>query len=134
MESGRDGRDHSQCRGIDDRDCPITDVGHVNFPAVGGNGNSHRPCSNRNGRDQLFRRRVDGRRGDTTNAPEPRDSHTAVWTDSEMIVWGGFGENFVVVNTGGSYNPGTDSWTATTTTNAPELPDICTQQCGLAAK
>ena len=25
----------------------------------------------------------------TTNAPLPRDSHTAVWTGSEMIVWGG---------------------------------------------
>jgi hypothetical protein len=26
-----------------------------------------------------------------TNAPEPRYVHTAVWTDSEMIVWGGYG-------------------------------------------
>ena len=36
-----------------------------------------------------------------------------------MIVWGGidgFGTNF---NTGGRYNPSTDSWTATSTTNAP---------------
>jgi hypothetical protein len=33
-----------------------------------------------------------------------------------MIVWGGYvGGN---VNTGGRYNPGTDSWTATTTNNA----------------
>ena len=27
----------------------------------------------------------------TTNAPSPRSSHTAVWTGSEMIVWGGNG-------------------------------------------
>jgi hypothetical protein len=27
----------------------------------------------------------------TTNAPSPRSSHTAVWTGSEMIVWGGGG-------------------------------------------
>ena len=44
--------------------------------------------------------------------------HTAVWTGSEMIVWGGYdGGN--VLNTGGRYNPSTDSWTATSTTNAP---------------
>jgi N-acetylneuraminic acid mutarotase len=52
-----------------------------------------------------------------TNAPDPRDSHTAVWTGSEMIVWGGGGSSGF--NTGGRYNPGTDSWTATSTINAP---------------
>ena len=38
----------------------------------------------------------------TTNAPDARDSHTAVWTGSEMIVWGGTDDasNF---NTGGRY-------------------------------
>jgi len=34
-----------------------------------------------------------------------------------MIVWGGFGVG--PLNTGGRYNPNTDSWTATSTTNAP---------------
>src|SRR5207248_118621 len=38
---------------------------------------------------------------------------------SEMIVWGGFA-GVTYFNTGGRYNPGTDSWTATSTTNAPE--------------
>src|SRR5882757_3827188 len=57
--SGRDGRDHSQCGRIDDRDCPILLVGCVNLLAVGGNGNSDRSSPNRNGRDQLFRRCVD---------------------------------------------------------------------------
>jgi N-acetylneuraminic acid mutarotase len=54
----------------------------------------------------------------TTNAPAGRYVHTAVWTGSEMIVWGGFGSNSFF-NTGGRYNPTTDSWTATSTTNAP---------------
>jgi hypothetical protein len=52
----------------------------------------------------------------TINAPTGRYSHTAVWTGSEMIVWGGVGDG---MNTGGRYNPSTDSWTATSTTNAP---------------
>ena len=46
-------------------------------------------------------------------------SHTAVWTGTEMIVWGG-GTNTTSLNTGGRYNPSTDSWTATTTTNAAQ--------------
>jgi Kelch motif len=50
------------------------------------------------------------------NAPVERELQTAVWTGSEMIIWGG---DFPYVNTGGRYNPGTDSWTATNTTNAP---------------
>jgi N-acetylneuraminic acid mutarotase len=54
-----------------------------------------------------------------TNAPTGRVGHTAVWTGSEMIVWGGDDDNFGYLNTGGRYNPATDSWTATSTTNAP---------------
>ena len=59
----------------------------------------------------------------TTNAPDARTYHTAVWTGSEMIVWGGYGSTF---NTGGRYNPSTDSWTATSTTNAPDPRDAHT--------
>src|SRR5882724_9000 len=54
----------------------------------------------------------------TTSAPAARQRHTAVWTGSEMIVWGGL-DGSSVFNTGGRYNPGTDSWTATSTTSAP---------------
>ena len=56
-----------------------------------------------------------------TNAPAGRDNHTAVWTGSEMIVWGGFCcyPPGMILNTGGRYNPGTNSWTATSTSNAP---------------
>ena len=55
----------------------------------------------------------------TTNAPSARFRHTAVWTGSEMIVWGGTPDGTNALNTGGRYNPSTDSWTATSTTNAP---------------
>jgi hypothetical protein len=55
----------------------------------------------------------------TINAPSARVGHTAVWTGSEMIVWGGLDNNENFLNTGGRYNPSTDSWTATSTTNAP---------------
>jgi len=57
----------------------------------------------------------------TNNAPAVRGYHTAVWTGSEMIIWGGrFSSSPYYLNTGGKYNPATDSWTATSTTNAPE--------------
>ena len=52
----------------------------------------------------------------TTNAPPTREFPTAVWTGTEMIVWGGAN---APTNTGGRYNPSTDSWTATSTINAP---------------
>ena len=55
----------------------------------------------------------------STNVPEARGEHTAVWTGSEMIVWGGDGNTYL--NTGARYNPITDSWTATNTTNAPSV-------------
>ena len=51
--------------------------------------------------------------------PEARQGHTAVWTGSEMIVWGGQNFSTFIFNSGGRYNPSTDSWSVTTTTNAP---------------
>ena len=36
-----------------------------------------------------------------------------------MIVWGG--SSGIPLNTGGRYNPGTNTWTATSTTNVPSL-------------
>jgi N-acetylneuraminic acid mutarotase len=56
----------------------------------------------------------------TNNAPSPRDSLAAVWSGSEMIVWGGvFCCPPIDFNTGGKYNAATDSWTPTSTANAP---------------
>src|ERR1044071_2062747 len=51
--------------------------------------------------------------------PSARSGHSAVWTGSEMIVWGGRGAGGLRLNTGLRYEPATDSWTALTTTGAP---------------
>lgn len=48
----------------------------------------------------------------TANAPEARDIHTAVWTGTQMIVWGGVNDS-VALESGGVYTPATDTWTAT---------------------
>jgi hypothetical protein len=53
------------------------------------------------------------------NAPAARQSHSAVWTGSEMIIWGGGSFSGGFLDTGGRYYPSTDSWTATSTANAP---------------
>lgn len=55
-----------------------------------------------------------------SGAPSLRDSHTAVWTGSEMIIWGGSQyPPGTRLNNGARYNPGADSWAAMTTVNAP---------------
>ena len=41
----------------------------------------------------------------TTNAPDARAGHTAVWTGSEMIAWGGNDGSGNVLNTGGDTTP-----------------------------
>ncbi len=61
----------------------------------------------------------------TANAPAGRRFYTAVWTGTEMIVWGGEVYHSFL-NTGSRYNPSTDSWTATSTTNAPTGRDFHT--------
>lgn len=55
----------------------------------------------------------------STGAPTARRGHTAVWTGSRMIVWGGLDSSGVRLNSGGIYDPNTDTWSAITTTNAP---------------
>ena len=56
----------------------------------------------------------------TNGAPSARYGHTAVWTGSRMIVWGGH-DLLVKFNSGASYDPGTDSWVITSTgVNVPE--------------
>src|SRR5262249_5931273 len=56
------------------------------------------------------------------NAPSARSSHTAVWTGSEMIVWGGTFYPSDYFNTGGRYDPAANTWAATNTGNAPSAP------------
>lgn len=55
----------------------------------------------------------------TTNAPAARNLQPgqAVWTGTEMFVWGGFTSS--LTNTGARYNPASNSWLPTSTTNAP---------------
>jgi N-acetylneuraminic acid mutarotase len=54
----------------------------------------------------------------TTDAPAGRAYHTGIWTGNEMIVWGGYGIDSTL-NSGGRYNPATDTWTPTSKTAAP---------------
>ena len=53
----------------------------------------------------------------TYGVPEARGNHSAVWTGTEMIIWGGV--DFRQKNSGGRYNPATDSWQPTSLLNAP---------------
>ena len=53
-------------------------------------------------------------------APTPRFGHTAIWTGTEMIVWGGYGSDGVLADDGRVYNPGTDSWSNLSTDRKPE--------------
>jgi len=56
----------------------------------------------------------------TTDVPVARRDHIAVWTGAEMIVWGGYiGSGPALENTGGRYDPATDSWAATSTGGVP---------------
>ncbi len=57
----------------------------------------------------------------TAGAPEARFQHRAVWTGSEMIVWGGStsASALVYTGTGGRYNPVSGIWTSMSTTNSP---------------
>lgn len=53
------------------------------------------------------------------DAPSPRSHHTAVWTGTEMIVWGGYTGPNTVTSTGARYNPVTDTWQTMSLANAP---------------
>jgi hypothetical protein len=53
----------------------------------------------------------------SVTAPAARYSHTAVWTGSTMVVWGGFNGGFL--NDGASYYPAEKNWTTVGMTDAP---------------
>ncbi len=52
----------------------------------------------------------------TSGTPTAREYHTAVWTGSEMIIWGGDGG---LGHAGGRYNPNTNTWVATSMSGEP---------------
>ncbi len=54
----------------------------------------------------------------SAGAPAARHSHTAVWTGSKMLVWGGYGSSGAL-NDGAVYDPASDTWAPMTTTGAP---------------
>ena len=56
-----------------------------------------------------------------SDAPVGRSSHSAVWTGTEMIVWGGYyySSGQVPLNSGGRYDPATDTWTPMSAVGAP---------------
>ncbi|TVQ34817.1 MAG: hypothetical protein EA370_10045 [Wenzhouxiangella sp.] len=49
--------------------------------------------------------------------PEGRSRHTAVWTGSEMIIWGGQASSYL--DSGARYDPATDSWSGISRRGAP---------------
>jgi N-acetylneuraminic acid mutarotase len=58
----------------------------------------------------------------TSGAPARRVGHTAVWTGSEMIAWGGSDlDGFHSLNDGGRYNPSANSWSLVATKGAPTI-------------
>src|SRR5207249_3238938 len=48
------------------------------------------------------------------DAPDARENQLAVWAGTEMIIWGGY-TYAGRVDTGGRYNPLTDTWRTTST-------------------
>lgn len=50
-------------------------------------------------------------------APSARRPAAAVWTGSELIVWGGYNDSFL--DDGAAYNPATDRWRSISTEGAP---------------
>lgn len=46
---------------------------------------------------------------DTTNGPGPRSEHTAVWTGTHMLIWGGY-DGGTYLGSGKEYNPSGGSW------------------------
>lgn len=55
----------------------------------------------------------------TTGAPTPRADHAALWTGSRMVAWGG-DDGGPGAQDGGRYDPAADTWTTTSTTGAPQ--------------
>jgi N-acetylneuraminic acid mutarotase len=55
----------------------------------------------------------------TLNDPDPRTFHVTVWTDREMLVWGGT-DGEALVKAGARYNPKTNAWKDLPTKDQPD--------------
>ncbi|MFM2178912.1 MAG: hypothetical protein RL015_3010 [Verrucomicrobiota bacterium] len=58
-------------------------------------------------------------RTSTVGSPIPRTGHTAVWTNNEMIVWGGIDSSSNYLDSGGRYNPIISTWETVKLIDAP---------------
>ena len=57
----------------------------------------------------------------TNGAPSWRSGHTAVWTGTEMLIWGGQNLfNYSILNDGAAYAPASNSWRPIPTENGPD--------------
>ena len=54
----------------------------------------------------------------TAGAPSARECQAAVWTGSDMIIWGGDASGYF--GDGARYNPGSNVWVNLATNNAPQ--------------
>ncbi len=52
-------------------------------------------------------------------APSPRTNAAAVWTGTDMLVWGGFSSTLGHLNDGGLYNPVSNTWRPMSAIGAP---------------
>jgi len=61
----------------------------------------------------------------TTGAPSGRELHTAVWTGTRMIVWGGrtYSSGYIDLGDGKRYDPVANLWTSVSLTGAPTARD-----------
>ncbi|HEX9811054.1 MAG TPA: Ig-like domain-containing protein [Burkholderiales bacterium] len=50
--------------------------------------------------------------------PSARSEHTAIWTGTEMIVWGGVDDGALLLQTGGRYRRSTNNWLGVSTVSA----------------
>jgi N-acetylneuraminic acid mutarotase len=86
---------------------PRTAVEELLLPAIGGHGGSTPMAAADTWRLEQF--------------PVRRAMNSAVWTGAEMIIWGGYTAGLLLgpTDSGGRYDPTTDTWTPTPTTDAP---------------
>lgn len=92
----------------------------------GGHSNSCNPCS----QGAIFDPN-DGATGSwttisTTDAPQARASHVAVWTGSKMLIWGGLTPS--KINDGWLYDPLSNSWEKITSIGAPSPRELYNNQ------
>ncbi len=109
-----------------DVDCAAVDFSTSNIPRISeliGKNGSYKVCAKIVGFDRTYITVEsdpitvveDYWKSITTSgdAPVAREKHSAVWTGTKMIIWGGVGATNAALKTGSMYDPVTNSWTKT---------------------